>query len=804
MANNKQTAATPSGGFNLLDFINNYTRLMLFLLMGLICLVVFNDFIFFKKIYLFKDIGSDSINMYIPWFNCYADYVKEVGTPGWSFQQGMGQNIFPLWLGDFFSNIMMYFDKSAIPYALAYMEIAKILLAGFAFYLFLKELKLSNFVSLVFALLYAFSGFMIMGGSWVIYSIEALNIAVILYGFERWLNHKKYFWFVVGIMLLTVLQPSLLFPYSIFLGCYISARYFDLNEKGGKAFWIFAAKTVALAALGVGLSAYQLLPDILQIIESPRVGGESAFFEKLQKQSMFSVADEMLRFTTVFRSFGTDMLGNGNNYRGWYNYLEAPIFYCGLLCLVIIPHFFMSLTVRQKRIYGLITFLFFVPLILPYFRYVFWAFSGDYFRTFSLVIVLLLVIFSARAMNYLEQQPKVNKVTLVVTVLFLLFLLYTPSARYKSSINVTMRTMATALILGYGFIIYRMGELKASAKNLKPLFLFICVIELMYFSYGTVNNRDVLRAGMLKEKIGYNDYTLEAVNFLKRIDKDFYRINKDYTSGLAMHASVNDAKAQGYYGTGSYHSFNQKNYIKFLGDFGVINVKEEFATRWAPGVGNRPLLFSLCAGKYWLTKSPVNTMSQFGYDSIAQFGDVKVLRNRFSTPLGFAYNKIISEDDLKKLSSIQKDIAISKACVIENKDYPLVEGFKKFDLADSSAMITFEIFGANVNALKQDNFAMSSFSENKISGTIQVNEAKILFFSFPYDEGWRAKINNNDAALLRVNAGLTGLLLKPGINAVELAFEPRLKKQGALLSTASLLLLGGLLGFARFRKKKLA
>jgi hypothetical protein len=163
MAENKPTASNKPNSFNLLEFINSNTQIVLVFLLALISFVVFKDFIFFKKIYLFKDIGSDSLNMYMPWFNSYADYVKTEGTPGWSFQQGMGQNIFPLWLGDFFSNIMMYFNKSHIPYALAYMEIAKIMLSGFVFYRFLKELKLSNYVSLIFALLYAFSGFM----SWV-------------------------------------------------------------------------------------------------------------------------------------------------------------------------------------------------------------------------------------------------------------------------------------------------------------------------------------------------------------------------------------------------------------------------------------------------------------------------------------------------------------------------------------------------------------------------------------------------------------------------------------------------------------
>ena len=267
---------------------------------------------------------------------------------------------------------------------------------------------MSNFSALIFSILFSFSGFIILGGCWAIFSTEALYIAIILYGFERWLNHQKFFWFVFGIMCLAFLQPFLLLPYTIVLSTYICARYFDIHEVTSKTFFIFIIKTIGLASIGVAISCYQLLPDALQYLESPRVGGESSFFAKLQQQSMFGLADDALRFTTTFRAFGSDMIGTGSNFRGWQNYLEAPLFYCGIFCLVAFPQFFSSLTNRQKWFYGSITALFCTPILFPYFRYAFWAFSGDYFRAFSLVIVIFMVMFSARAISikYLCRSSK--------------------------------------------------------------------------------------------------------------------------------------------------------------------------------------------------------------------------------------------------------------------------------------------------------------------------------------------------------------------------------------------------------------
>ena len=800
---NKKQDSSASSTSNFYDsFIKGKEFYYLIALLLVSCYIIFSDFISLKKVYLFRDIGSDSINIYFPWLTNYSDIMKTDGVPGWSFSQGMGQNVFPIWLGDFFSDFLTFFDKSKIPYGLAFMEILKIFLSGLVFYKFLKEVKLSNFSALIFSILFAFSGFIILGGCWAIFSAEALYIAIILYGFERWLNHKKFFWFVFGIMCLGFLQPFLLLPYSIVLATYICTRYFDTHETNNKAFFIFLLQTIGLACVGVAITSYQLLPDVLQYLESPRVGGESSFFAKLKQQSAFGLADDALRFTTTFRAFGSDMIGTGSNFRGWQNYLEAPLFYCGIFCLVAFPQFYSSLNKRQKWFYGGITILFCMPILFPYFRYAFWAFSGDYFRAFSLVIVIFMVMFSARAINYIEQNNKINKIVLGVTVLVLLFLLYTPASQFKPAINTSLRSIATFLIFAYAALLFGLSSNSNTKSVCKIILIVLCFFEVAYFSSITVNKRDVVTGSMLKDKIGYNDYTVESIAYLKNSDKSFFRINKDYSSGLAIHSSINDAKVQNFYGTSSYYSFNQKNYIKFLGDLNVIDVKDENATRWAKGLGDRPILFSLASGKYWLSKRTDNAVAGMGFDSIAKFGDVKVYKNKFALPYGFTYNKKIGEDEFKKLSPTQKDFCLLRACVIGNEDKVTFASLKEFNIADTVVPVTFDNYMTYVNELKKDVFSISKFSENNIIGTVNVNETKVLFFSMPFDEGWHVKVNDSDAKLFRINAGLTGLLINNGTNKVELTFEPRLKAKGALISIIALVCFAGLLGFTFMRNKK--
>ena len=795
------TAATTSSS----NFYDSYVNgKELYYLLGLVVLagfIIFQDFISLKKIYLFKDIGSDTINIYYPLLVNLSESMHNNGVPYWSFSQGMGQNIFPLWLGDFFSNFIMLFSKANLPKVIVFMELLKIILCSFIFFQYLKQLKLTGFACLLGALLYSFTGYVILGGTWIIFSTEAVYVAIILLGFERWLNQGKWFLFLLGIFLLSLLQPFYLYSYTIFLVFYIIVRYNEVRSFDWKEFIFFSLKTVGIAALGVAISAFQLLPDVLMLIESPRVGGEAGLSAKLKSQSMFGIADEVLRFTTTFRAFGNDMLGGGTDFKGWQNYLEAPILYCGILSLVAFPHVFGSLGKKEKKFYAILTVAFVLPILFPYFRYIFWAFSGDYYRTLSLVICVIMLFYSAKAISYIEQKQSINKIVLLVNGLFLLILLYTPKAEYKQAVNDGLRSFAAVLVLAYSFLLYLLSSKTAIKHTAKALLIAVCFIEILSFSYNTVNKRSALTKRELTEKVGYNDYTVDAVNFINKNDKSFFRINKDFSSGLAIHASINDGKSQSFYGTSSYHSFNQKNYIKFLGDLNVIDVKDENATRWAKSLTERPLLFSMASGKYWLSKRPDSYLQGFGYDSINKFGDVKVYKNRYALPFGFAYNKVMDLTKFKTLTTLQKDLYLLKGCVYDDEQSSDFTQFLKFDLKDTTQQFSFEEYGKLVSELRKDSVTITSFKDSHIEGTINLDSSKIVFFSIPFDEGWSATLNNAEVKLYRVNSGLTGMIVPKGNHKIALSFEPRLMKKGAMISVVGLIILLGLLLMNYFKKK---
>lgn len=79
---------------------------LLVLLTAGMAMALFREFLFLQKLYLFKDIGRDTVNVFFPRYVHIADMLRGGVVLQWSFQRGMGQNLFPAGLGDPFNRIL--------------------------------------------------------------------------------------------------------------------------------------------------------------------------------------------------------------------------------------------------------------------------------------------------------------------------------------------------------------------------------------------------------------------------------------------------------------------------------------------------------------------------------------------------------------------------------------------------------------------------------------------------------------------------------------------------------------------------
>lgn len=794
--NKTKTTVSPvsNPAISSIDFFEKAGNKGVFLALGLLILVaffVFKDFILLKKLYLFQDIGSDTVNGAWPFFYNFANYFNKDGLPTWSFQEGMGQNIVGGFLRDPFMMIAYLAGPSSMPKIYVFIELLKIISSGVVFYLFLKTLKISNFTATIGCLLFAFSGFMIIGSCWYVFTYEAFTLALALLGFELFLQKNKWVVFVIAIALIGISMPFNLYVVGLILIFYVMFRLGQTEQFKLNSFIQLLLKLAAFGIVGLLISAPFLFESALQLVESPRGSGTTSYVDILSSKPMFAIIDKLQFGTFITRLFSSDYIGSGSDFRGWQNFLEAPVSYCGILSIVLMPQIFTSVSKTARKWYIIWLLIWLVPSLFPYFRYAFWLFSGDYYRIFSFCLSLVFIIYSVFALDIILKTKKINLVTLIITVVLCVVLLsYNYFKGTGAVVDGTISIFVKAMLVVYAGLLFFITK-KADNSALKYTLIALVCFELAFLSSYSVNRRDAVQIRELSEKIAYNDYSVEAVDYIKKNETGFYRIDKNYYSSGAIHGSLNDNKIHDYYGTSSYSSFANNNYINYLREYGVISKANEYESRWAPGLVNRPILQSLNNVKYIMAKGYSNPVWRATHDSVAKFGDVLVLKSKYSLPFGYTYDQYIKQSDFDRLSLNQKDFVSLQACVLKDKEAAIATGLKVYNVADTAlnSQFSFENYKAEISKRSTETLKLSSFTDKKFNGEIKTEKPGIMYLSFPFDKGWHLKLDGVDAKPLYVNNGMTGIYLTKGDHKIEMIYKLRLFNIGLLLIPIGILLM---------------
>ena len=758
---------------------------MFIVLESVLAFYVYRDYLLLDKLFLFKDVGSDTINYYYPRWVHIADYLRTDGLPRWSFNSGMGQSLLPNSIGIPFDWPLFALGSNRLAYGIAYLAAFKAILGGAIFYLYLRLVSPNVYVCMVGGLLYAFSGFMILGGSWYIFSTEAVYLALLLYAFERYLQQGVWWPFPLVIALVASSYSFDLYTHAVFLVFYGVLRYHDCHGWHSRAMGYFFLRLAGLGLMGAGIASIFLFANMQEILQSHRISGKAAMDSLLQGHAVFSFADRGANIVALMRAFSSNMTGAGSNYQGMNNYLEDPMFYCGLINLLLAPQVFIFLGKRQRILYGALALVFILPVAFPYFRYAFWLFSGDYHRVLSLFTVLAAVLFSLKALGNIMASGRLGTRLLVGTLAVLLGgLLYPYEILAPDPI---LKWTTAGFLCLYTLLIVGISQEKTRAPAAALLLVALCV-ELAMTASMTVNDRPVVTDAEFHERIGYNDYSVDAINYLKKNDNSFYRIEKTYASSPTIHFSLNEGMAQSYWGTSSYESFNKDSYLDFADAMGLISeIDNRKGRRWIKGLRERPILLAFASVKYMLTKNPA-IYTSFGFRTFRRMGDIFMVQNLSALPFGFTYDSYISHNEFMRLAEGQKDSALIKAVVLDPPLEAAAKGrYQRLLAGDIGDDFKMQQFITDVQARQKHSLEIASFSQNNIIGKITLEQDRMLFFTIPFDNGWKAKVDGMPAELLRVNIGFTGLMVAPGSHTIELTYQPTYWVAGWIVSTFSLL-----------------
>lgn len=768
-------------------------RRLLQLLFAALCLLltgalILRRFLFGPAVLLYKDIGTDSITAFYPDFVHLSRYIRSSGFPSWSFFVGMGQDL-TCATGNLMWQPVSWLPAGWIASALALQHLAKVLIAGLLFFRFLQLHRLRFQAALLGSLLLSFSAYMSIGSCWYWFADDVVCFAAILLGIELALRQGRWLILAFAVAVAGMITPFHLYLCALLLSSYLPIRLFNQHGWQPQIIFTVSLKSAAVVILGIGLGAIVTLPYLHAVLNSPRGFEATSMAPILRAAPLFSFESSSHYVTALLRPFSNDILGTGTDFRGWKNYLEAPLTYCGLVSLLLLPQAFCGGTLRRRVIVILFLIAILIPVLLPWFRHLFWLFQGDYYRAYSLFWVLGAIILSMSVFSRYISDKGLRLWLLVVTTIVLVGILYAPFASVQSIIKPSVRSAVTILLIFYGLLLIA-GEALKKQTLVAWLIVGLTAIELVQFSRVSISKRPTFRRDEVRGRAGDKDDIVEALRDLRSDNEKFYRIRKLDPSGSVLMFTVNDAMVFGYYGTSSYRSFNNVNYTNFLTGVGAIPPNSEVDTHWTTGLLNYPILSLFACEKYALVDDPVPLESAPQYELVKRYENGSLFRNKLFLPFGLAFDRYIREDDFLQLSVAERAEALLQAVILSNQTQPEQHSLAQIGLSDFKQGATTFSLEDTVAARRETALTLSSFSQTSFEGKISVNERSILVLQTPFDSGWHALQDGQTVPVSKVDFGLLGLNLNPGEHTIALHYRNPTLGAASIVTLVSFLILG--------------
>ncbi len=559
----------------------------------------------------------DLFHQYAPFLQLLRDKILTTGTPFYSLASGLGVNfyvLFAYYLASPLNLILLLFPASFLTEGIFLLSLIKVGLMGFTFFRFLQvSYRRRGILAVAFSTFYALSGFT-LAYSWNIMWLDTLILLpVVVLSLVRLIRDGKWLLFPVSVALLLISNY-----YSAFFACIFIALYFPIllfRYTEGSSFgrkMLIAAKVIALAAIGVALSAALLYPTFRSLSLTSAAG------DKFPRQ--------------------VELIGKPLSYLGqMFPFLQptvrsgAPNLYSGLPVLFLLPIYFLSsrIRLREKIMNSLLLLFIFLsfdintlnflwhgmhyPNQLPY-RYSFVAIflllaiaydglrSTREFRPLEIGLVGICLAFVAPTVFALDSELKTAPWTQWGTIIFiLLYTLIFSSFRKRSlkrrmQVNLLLAVMLVEVALSTFSGIYHIGQNEY---------------------YGL---RDGYSSGSVVSSIR------EAVNQTRAMDEDksFYRME------VKPHKTSNDPALYGLNGMSLFASSSPKAPVAFFKNAGYQNNGiNSYQYR-----GSTLFCDSLFRIKYVIAR---NTLPYEDHERVVTLGNshVTVYRNDYVFPLAF-------------------------------------------------------------------------------------------------------------------------------------------------------------------------
>ena len=777
------------------------------------------------RIYPFGDrsfLYSDMYHQYMPFFCEFLHKIRTGEGLGFSYNVGIGSNFLALYvyyLASPLNWLALLVPEAFLMEFMSYLVVLRVGLCGWSFAYYLQKHFSSDNVSVVlFAIFYAFSGYM-AAYNWNIMWLDCIILfPLILLGLERLVKEGKCVLYCVSLALCIWTNYYI----SIMICMFLVIYFFYLLLADGPA-WKKIGKFALYSLLAGGMAAALLVPEVCAIIKTDF--GDVSFPEKLE--SYFSVLDMLARHCMfVSAERGLD---------------HWPNIYCGVAVFVLMPLFVTNEKISLRRRFGLLVMagvmlLGFSTNMLDFI----WHglnYPDSLPARQSFIYIFLILVMCYEAWHHIETvQPKTICYSFMAAVGFLLFVeKFVEHEDFATGVEV----LNFAFVAVYAILLYFYCTRKDETWKRVVAYLALIVVILeaafntSYTSLGTTSRSAYL--GQLQDYENLYEYTKAQEDSLYRIEKFARKTKNDgtlvgYPTASVFSSTMNSHVMDLYKALGMRHS---KVYYGFDGatafTAALLNVNYMFGE----GEQYENALYELLesSGDISLYESkvtlPFGYVAPTGYDveTDTQTAGIR-LQNNLVKDLGVSgkllekvsakasnddvrlvaeeagiYYGVVTASGTKKIEIIGgqmdghvfNDLKNGAILYLGHLDVGKTLTLTNGDENDESQQIKVDAYRLNEDVLKEAIDTLSKqhlkevvYDSDYLTGNLHLEEAGRLILSIPYEDGWIVYLNGTEVEPQLFGGALIAIDLEAGDYSIEMKYTPAGAYAGVFISIVSI------------------
>ena len=731
----------------------------------------------------------------IPFYQQCHKAIRE-GNIFWSWTTDLGANFIGSYsfylLGSPFFWLTIPFPNWMVPYLMGPLLILKFACAAFTSYCYIRRFTRTPQAARLGALLYAFSGFSIYNIFFNHFHEAIIVFPLLLLSLELLITENRRFVFALTVALCAVTNYFFFFGMVVFTVIYFFVRLFSgaIKVKISR-FFVLGFEAV----LGLALSAFLLLPSIMAITGNSRISEVLLGWNAIMygKEQIYGNILECFFFPPDIPARPVFFPGANVKWAslgGW-----LPLF----SMVGVFVWFSQRKNHWLKRVIGISIFMALVPVL----NSAFYAFNTAYYARWFYMPILMMCLATVSltedsAVDWSSGYKWVLGITIAVSLVIgffpqenkekdgLIFGLYSQSedGMYIFRFWVTCAIAILSLVI-FGMLL---KLIKTDRKGFyRGATVCVCIISAVYGNFFIACGRshsyeikDVMIDQLIEGEVDLEDNSNFRVDVYDGVD------NTSMYLGLP--------------GINAFHSVVPASIMEF---YDYIGVERSVGSRPDTDV---PAIRPLLSVKYLLNrKDGKSFLDDYdeplmpGYEYVKTNGGYYIYENKNYIPYGFSYNYYMSYEFCDSYSQSNRAALMLKAMLLTDEQIQkygyLFDNLEDLELPPYSIengttlSLTEEAMSFDCEQLRKTSADSFETDNNGFTAKVTRDKDNLVFFSVPYDEGWRATVNGKEAEIEKVNAGFMAVKVGKGESTVRFTYRTPGLVNGLLITGGACLLL---------------